>query len=288
MAFGARPQASRSGHVVEHGQAAADWLGRAVLVPSLLPCGECEVCRRGRVIGCARLAARGSERDEVVPARWLLAVEAPLQPDLPLWRLAALADEIALPFAALLRLGVEPGAPLVVVGGRGLVARARAAVAIGVAQGAAVVFVDDDASARQAAETLGARLAVSAGEVTALPSRLAELSLPRDGWRIVETSGTTDGRALAAQVLPAGGTLALLTGAAPSSAPLPAAVLDGDAAVFGVSACHPDLYVELLAMTARGQIPVAELTEIVDAASAETARADYLAGRRVTIPVVAD
>src|SRR3954451_22146704 len=37
-----------SGTVVAAGTQARDWLGRGVIVPAVLPCGECDPCRRGR------------------------------------------------------------------------------------------------------------------------------------------------------------------------------------------------------------------------------------------------
>ena len=36
-----------SGRVVTAGAGAEAWLGRAVIVPAVLPCGECDLCRRG-------------------------------------------------------------------------------------------------------------------------------------------------------------------------------------------------------------------------------------------------
>ena len=37
-----------SGRVVEAGAGAGNWMGRAVIVPAVIPCGECDACRRGR------------------------------------------------------------------------------------------------------------------------------------------------------------------------------------------------------------------------------------------------
>ena len=37
-----------AGTVVEAGANAASWIGRRVLVPAVIPCGTCDLCRRGR------------------------------------------------------------------------------------------------------------------------------------------------------------------------------------------------------------------------------------------------
>ncbi len=37
-----------SGRVVAAGEGAESWLGKAVIVPAVMPCGECDLCKRGR------------------------------------------------------------------------------------------------------------------------------------------------------------------------------------------------------------------------------------------------
>ncbi|HMQ73434.1 MAG TPA: alcohol dehydrogenase catalytic domain-containing protein, partial [Rubrivivax sp.] len=41
-----------SGRVVAAGAGAESWIGRAVIVPAVLPCGECDLCRRGLATIC--------------------------------------------------------------------------------------------------------------------------------------------------------------------------------------------------------------------------------------------
>ncbi len=124
-----------SGTVVDAGEAAREWLGRRVVVPRLLPCGDCAHCRRGRVALCPSPTTRGAlERTQAVPARWLTSVEPPLWPDgAELWQLAALADAALSPYTALSRAGVGPSDTVVVFGSD---ARAAFARQIAVAKGA--------------------------------------------------------------------------------------------------------------------------------------------------------
>ena len=37
-----------SGRVVAAGEDAGDWMGKAVLISAIIPCGECDLCRRGK------------------------------------------------------------------------------------------------------------------------------------------------------------------------------------------------------------------------------------------------
>lgn len=124
-----------SGTVVDAGEAAREWLGRRVVVPRLLPCGECAHCRRGRVGSCPSPTERGAlAPTQAVPARWLTSVEPPLWPDgAELWQLAALADAGLTPYTALARAGVGPSDTVVIDGDD---ARAAFARQIVVAKGA--------------------------------------------------------------------------------------------------------------------------------------------------------
>lgn len=68
------------GVVAEAGAAAQHLAGQAVLVPRILPCGECSCCRRGAVLTCPHRRSRPSvpQPYEVLPARYLLPLHPPL------------------------------------------------------------------------------------------------------------------------------------------------------------------------------------------------------------------
>jgi D-arabinose 1-dehydrogenase-like Zn-dependent alcohol dehydrogenase len=237
-----------AGTVVDAGAAAKEWLGRRVVVPRILSCGDCDGCRRGRVASCPSRRVRGAlERTQAVPARWLTSVEPPLWPEGgELWQLAALADAALAPFTALSRAGVGPSDKVVVVGSDARAGFARAIVA---AKGAALVD----------------------GETTP------------DG-AVVLAAGPRDWPRALGRIAP-GVTIALLDGteraadggaAAESAADLPRLV-GAEAHVIGVVGGHPDLLPELVALVVRGQIRLADAVRRVSAADAHDARARYLA-----------
>jgi len=43
-----------SGRVVAAGAGAESWMGKAVIVPAVIPCGECVLCRSGRGTICRK------------------------------------------------------------------------------------------------------------------------------------------------------------------------------------------------------------------------------------------
>jgi threonine dehydrogenase-like Zn-dependent dehydrogenase len=228
-ALGVEPRAEIAGRVIAAGEAAGEWIGRRVVAPRLLPCGDCERCRRGRPATCAARAVRdGLASHDTLPARFLCSLEPPLWPALPedeLWRLAALADAAAAPYGALVQAGLAPGDTLVIVGDG---PRAR--------------------FARLIAHALGARVSGDA------PDRA----------KILEVSGNEDERARAVALCPPGGTLLFLDGGADVPVSLPIEwLIRREAQAHFCGPGHPDLLPELCALAVRHAWPLAELTRRV-------------------------
>ena len=145
-----------SGVVEAAGEDATEWVGQAVIVPAVIPCGACDACRRGRPMICRGQVMPGNDRDGgfathlTVPARGLCPVpgfqgdvDAPLGgPDGPSLRhLSVVADAVSTPYQALVRAGLQPGDLAVVVGLGGV---GGYAAALAGAMGATVVGVDVD------------------------------------------------------------------------------------------------------------------------------------------------
>ena len=136
-----------SGHVVAAGEGAAAWMGRAVIVPAVLPCGECDLCRRGLATICRAQKMPGNDIQGgfgshiVVPARGLCPVdEARLAAaGLTLPQVSIVADALTTPYQAVRRAGVAPGDVAVVVGVGGV---GGYCVQVARAFGAEVVAID--------------------------------------------------------------------------------------------------------------------------------------------------
>ncbi|HXY50936.1 MAG TPA: alcohol dehydrogenase catalytic domain-containing protein, partial [Terriglobales bacterium] len=77
-----------SGRVVAAGDNARAWLGRLVIVPAVVPCGDCPACRANRPTICRNQFMPGNDGDggfathTRVPARGLCPVPEPLPPGL--------------------------------------------------------------------------------------------------------------------------------------------------------------------------------------------------------------
>ncbi|HOL37642.1 MAG TPA: 6-hydroxycyclohex-1-ene-1-carbonyl-CoA dehydrogenase, partial [Rubrivivax sp.] len=210
-----------SGRVVAAGAGADAWLQRAVIVPAVLPCGECDLCRRGRATICRSQKMPGNDIQGgfashiVVPARGLCAVDEPrlAAAGLTLAQVSIVADALTTPYQAVHRAGVEPGDLAVVIGVGGV---GGYCVQIANAFGAAVVAIDVDARKLEAiAADGGAALALDARahDAKALKKAIAEFArskgLRSTEWKIFECSGSAPGQSTAFNLLVHGATLAV-------------------------------------------------------------------------------
>jgi 6-hydroxycyclohex-1-ene-1-carbonyl-CoA dehydrogenase len=117
-----------SGHVVEAGAGAESWLGKAVIVPAVLPCGQCDLCQRGLTTICRAQKMPGNDIEGgfashiVVPARGLCEVDLArlAQAGLALPQVSVVADALTTPYQAVRRAGVAPGSVAVVIGTGGV------------------------------------------------------------------------------------------------------------------------------------------------------------------------
>lgn len=202
--------------------------GQVVVVPRLLPCGDCDRCRRGRVAVCAQRLARPGRPQPIerLPVRFLLPLSPPFRSEPPpaedLFRFAALSDALLAPYSALARAGIGPGALCVVVG-RG--SRAALSVVVARALGAAAVVVSPglalpdrerlQAPPFDALSVLWDEAQDPAASRAQLRQIAVDAGLAPHGFCILETSGSDAGRIHALSLLSDGGTALLLDRAQP-------------------------------------------------------------------------
>jgi 6-hydroxycyclohex-1-ene-1-carbonyl-CoA dehydrogenase len=263
-----------SGHVEEAGGRYASLVGQAVVVPAVLPCGECALCRSGRPTICRSQIMPGNDRDGgfatrvTLPGRFLCPVPgAGEDPDAPLGaakgltlrHLAVVADAVSTAFQAVKRSGVGPRDLAVVVGlgGVGTFAAQFAAEA-----GAAVVGLDVDPRRLEAAAGLGARLAL---DPRALPGKALRAGVadfaraakaPDAGWTIFECSGTAAGQQTAWSLLGYGATLMVVGYTLEATALRLSNLMAFDARALGNWGCAPELYPAVLDKVLSGRIDV--------------------------------
>lgn len=261
-----------SGRVVATGALAQSWLGKAVIVPAVLPCGECDLCRRGLATICRRQKMPGNDihggfaSHIVVPARGLCEVDTARleRAGLALCDVSIVADALTTPYQAVRRAGVKPGSLAVVVGVGGVggycVQTARAF-------GAQVVAIDvDDAklalvAPHGAALTLNSRMLDGKAIKAAINEFAKKNGLPSTEWFIFECSGTAAGQLTAYGLLVHGATLSVVGFTMDKVEVRLSNLMAFDARALGNWGCPPDFYPAALDLVLDGKVQIKPFIE---------------------------
>lgn len=234
--------------------------GRAVLVPAVMPCGRCDLCRQGRDNACASQLMPGNDIDGgfathvVVPARQLVPVDD--LGGLALHELAVVADAVTTPYQALKRACVAPGDLVTIIGVGGI---GTYGVQIARAFGAEVAAIDISPERRQLAAWLGARWAFDPAALDGKAIKkqlLKESGVSTARWRVLEMSGTARGQELAWSLLPPAGTLGVIGFTMDKPDIRLSNLMALDATAFGSWGCRPALYPEAIALVTSGAVRV--------------------------------
>jgi 6-hydroxycyclohex-1-ene-1-carbonyl-CoA dehydrogenase len=289
-----------SGVVMEAGEGAHRWLGHAVIVPAVMPCGDCPACNTGHGSVCPRQIFPGNDvhggfaSHVKVPARGLCPVpdlrERRLnRSGLDLATLAVVADAVTTPYQAIHRSGLGTDDLAIVVGAGGVGGHA---VQIAAAFGARVVAIDVDPARLLLASGHGADLTLRAGELDFKAIRNAvrgfaiEHDVPTWRWRIFECSGTTAGQGTAFSLLEHGGHLTVV-GFTPQKVELRLSnLMVFDATARGNWGCLPELYPAALQLVLDGAVALGPYVEQRPLASINESLADvrlHRASRRIVL-----
>jgi 6-hydroxycyclohex-1-ene-1-carbonyl-CoA dehydrogenase len=260
-----------SGIVEEGGARFRGLEGAAVIVPAVIPCGECRWCRAGRPTICPHQVMPGNDVDGgfashvVVSGHALCLVPGVTDPDAPigtkgltLRELSVIADAITTPYQAVQRSGLEHGDLAIVVGLGGIGGYAAQLAAL---RGAVVVGLDTDPLKVAAAAGLSAAFDPSGLDSRAVRARIQELAraegAPERAWKIFECSGSPIGQRLAFDLLTYGATL-LVVGHTPRTIEVRLSNLMAfDAQAIGTWGCAPEHYPAVLDLVCAGRVDVA-------------------------------
>ena len=261
-----------SGRVVAAGTGAERWVGKAVIVPAVLPCGECDLCRRGLAPICRAQKMPGNDIQGgfashiVVPGRGLCEVdEARLaRAGLTLAEVSIVADALTTPYQAVRRAGVAPGSLAIVVGAGGV---GGYCVQVARAFGAKVVAIDVDQAKLTAIAAHGADLTIDArshdGKATkaAIAAFAKAQGLKPTEWFIFECSGTAAGQLTAFGLLVHGATLSVVGFTMDKVEVRLSNLMAFDARAIGNWGCPPESYPAALDLVLDGRVALKPFVE---------------------------
>lgn len=287
-----------SGTVAAIGDGVPEGLaGKPVLVPAVLPCGECPLCLSDNRRICRGQIMPGNDRHGgfashiTVPARYLCPVNDEVLKNNDLAELGIVSDAMTTPFQAVERSGLAPGDLAICIGAGGIGIHG---VQIAAAAGASVIALDIDDQKLAMADEAGAHALINVSELSGkeIKGRVKEeakrIGAPGICWKIFETSGTKPGQETAFSLLGFGGTLAVVGFTMAKLEVRLSNLMAFDAEMFGIWGCDPILYPTVLDWIGAGRIKVSpyvekhSLDDINDVI--EAAHAGKLLKRAVMVP----
>ena len=260
-----------AGIVVRGTGAAAALEGQPVVVPAVIPCGTCDVCKAGRGAICTRQVFPGNDdhggfaSHVVVPARGLCPVDPGRlrASGVELSDLSVVADAVTTPYQAIRNADLRAGDVAIFVGVGGVGAFG---VQIAAALGAHVVALDISAGRLELAAAHGAGLTLdAAGDARGIRQTITgwakERGLPRSGWKIFETSGTAAGQTLAYGLLTFGAHLGVVGYTRDAVSVRLSNLMAFDATARGTWGCLPEHYPAVVDMVVSGKVVLAPFIE---------------------------
>lgn len=265
-----------SGMVEEAGVDSKSWIGKAVIIPAVLPCGQCELCKKGRGTICRQQKMPGNHIDGGFashikgPAQYLCPVAVETEKTLfgnsgvTLRELSVVADAVTTPYQAIKNSGLATNDVAIFVGVGGI---GGFGVQIAKALGASVVAIDVDERRLLLLSNFGADVAFNPKEMDrkeirkAIQNFISAKSLSPYEWKIFECSGTPAGQGLAFGLLTFGATLSVVGFTIETLQLRLSNLMAFDARAIGNWGCHPMYYPEVLELVRKGQIQLRDFVQ---------------------------
>ncbi len=254
------------GHEISGTVVAGDeeWIGKEVLIPAVMPCRKCYLCKTRRGNRCLNQKMPGNSMGQWggfashIPVPSIDLCEIKDRGDIPLPHLAVVADAGTTPYQATKRAQLEVGDNVIVIGvggvGQYMVQQAKAL-------GASTVIAIDIVEERlQKMLSYGADFVINSmgknpKEVSdAVKAIRKQKGLPTYGWKIFEVTGTKPGQEIALALLSFTGKLIIVGFGLQKVEYSISRLMAFDAEIIGTWACLPEYYPAVLEMVLSGKI----------------------------------
>ncbi|MBF0324974.1 6-hydroxycyclohex-1-ene-1-carbonyl-CoA dehydrogenase [Magnetospirillum moscoviense] len=262
-----------SGRVEKAGAGAEGWLGKAVIIPAVIPCGECDLCKRGKGTICRSQKMPGNDfmggfaTHIKVPAKGLCPVdEARLAAiGMELAEVAVVADALTTPYQSAIQAGIGQGDLVIVIGAGGV---GGYSVQVANALGAKVVALDIDDKKLEQVAAYGAALTLNPKNFPGTREIKKEISafakaqgLRATEWIIMECSGSVPGQQTAFDLMVHGCTLCVVGYTFNKAEFRLSNLMAYHARALGNWGCVPELYPGALELVLSGKVNVKNFVE---------------------------
>jgi len=248
------------------------WIGKEVIIPAVMPCRQCLLCKTGRGNRCLNQKMPGNSLglyggfSSHIPVPAVDLCEVKNRGDFPLAHLAVVADAGTTPYQAAKRADLQPGDNVVILGVTGGVGQymAQMAKALGAKT---VIGIARNEEKLQRALQYGADFVINSKDkdAGAVSKEFREIckanGLPNFGWKIFEVSGSKGGQEIGLALLGFTGKLIMVGFTLAKTEYALGRLMAFDAEVIGTWGCLPEYYPIVLDMVVSKKIDIGPFVE---------------------------
>ncbi|GKT08548.1 6-hydroxycyclohex-1-ene-1-carbonyl-CoA dehydrogenase [Desulforhabdus sp. TSK] len=263
------------GHEIAGTVVAGDpaWIGKEVIIPAVMPCRKCELCKTGRGNRCLAQKMPGNSIGVYggfashIPVPTIDLCEVKNRGSYALEQLAVIADAVTTPYQAAKRADLQPGDNVIVIGATGGVGvyMAQTAKALGAKT---VIGIARNEEKLKRALDYGCDHVISTVDKTNkdvvgdFKAFCKSKGLSGTGWKIFEVTGSKPGQGLALDLLSFVGKLILVGFGMAKNEYMFSKLMAFDAEVIGTWGCLPEYYPIVLDMVLSKKIVIDPFVEV--------------------------
>jgi 6-hydroxycyclohex-1-ene-1-carbonyl-CoA dehydrogenase len=251
----------------------AAWIGKEVIIPAVMPCRQCILCKTGRGNRCLAQKMPGNSIgvyggfSSHIPVPTIDLCLVGDRTGYALEQLAVIADAVTTPYQASKRGDLQPGDNVIVIGATGGVGvyMAQTAKALGART---VIGVARNPEKLQRALEYGCDAVISTVDKTnkdvvgEWKAFCKSKGLANTGWKIFEVTGTKAGQDLALDLLSFVGRLVLVGYGMAKSEYMMSKLMAFDAEIVGTWGCLPEYYPIVLDMVLKKKIVIDPFVDV--------------------------
>ncbi len=261
------------GHEISGTVLAGDenWIGKEVIIPAVMPCRKCIICKTGHGNRCLDQKMPGNSLgiyggfSDYIPVPVIDLCEIEDRKGIPLPFFAALADAGTTPYQAAKKADLQYGDSVVIIGIRGGVGKFMGLTASALGAGTVIgIDIKDDL---EKALDMGADYVINAKEkdLKTVSDEFKNIcrqnDLPRHGWKIFEVSGSIPGQKIGLDLISFLSTMILVGYNDQKVEYSISRLMAFEAEIKGTWGCLPEYYPHVLEMALKGKIPLSDLVE---------------------------
>ena len=244
-----------------------EWIGKEVIIPAVMPCRKCILCKSGRGNRCLGQKMPGNSLgvyggfSSHIPVPSIDLCEVKNRGDIPLAHLAVVADAATTPYQAAKRADLQPGDNVAVVGITGGVGQYMGQTAKALGANTVVGIARNQAKLDRALQ-YGTDIVINSTDKDAravskeFKGICKENGLPSFGWKIFEVTGAGGGQELALSLLSFVGKLIVVGYELAKAEYMFGKLMAFDADIIGTWGCLPEYYPIVLDMVVQNKIDI--------------------------------